>query len=44
MFGVSDGNVRDEDIESCREEPGTYAYAAELVIYYLREKGVVLDG
>lgn len=44
MFGCSDGSVSDEDIEACREEPGTYAYAAELVIDYLREKGVVLDG
>jgi len=44
MFGVSDGYVRDEDIEACREEPGTYGYAADLVMDYLREKGVVLDG
>lgn len=44
MFGCSDGSVADTDIEACREEPGTYGYAADLVIDYLREKGVVLDG
>lgn len=44
MYGVSDGYVRDEDVKACREEPGTYGYAAELVMSYLREKGVVLDG
>lgn len=44
MFGCSDGSVRDEDVEACREEPGTYGYAAELVMDYLRVKGVVLDG
>jgi hypothetical protein len=44
MFGCSDGYVTDENIEACREEPGTYGYAADLVINYLREKGVVLDG
>lgn len=42
-FGCSDGYVDDETIESCKEEPGTYGYAAQLVIGYLREKGVVLD-
>ena len=44
MFGCSDGYVTDENIAECREEPGTYGYAADLVIDYLREKGVVLDG
>jgi len=44
QYGVSDGYVQDEDIESLRDEPGTYRYAAELVMDYLREKGVVLDG
>jgi hypothetical protein len=43
MFGCSDGGVSDEDIEACREDPGTYEYAAQLVIGYLRKKGVVLD-
>jgi hypothetical protein len=44
MYGVSDGNVLEREAAECREEPGTYAYAAELVMDYLREKGVVLDG
>ena len=43
-FGCSDGYVDDETIESFKENPGTYEYAADLVIDYLREKGVVLDG
>lgn len=44
MFGCSDGFVTEDMYEECKEEPGTYAYAAELVMNYLREKGVVLDG
>lgn len=44
MFGCSDGYVTVREAEECKEEPGTYEYAAQLVIEYLREKGVVLDG
>jgi hypothetical protein len=44
MYGVSDGIVTRDEAAECKEEPGTYAYAADLVIDYLREKGVVLDG
>ena len=37
MYGVSDGNVTVEEHEECKEYPGTYRYAAELVMDYLRE-------
>jgi len=44
MYGCSNGYVLEHEAAECKEEPGTYGYAAELVIDYLREKGVVLDG